>query len=318
MGITSGAAAALQIGGAVNSAIGAQSAAQGQRDALTAQAGLDVINARSAASSLDAQAGLDSINAQAVFGATGAQAAFDRISSEGSALTLRTEAAIGASRAQTTAAGLEAGAVMADNSAKLQELQAQSALLTGEREEQGVRLQTAQLKSRQTATMAARGLDLGEGTPLAVLTSTDLMGEHTAIGIQQQALLAALGHRTQAANAATEADVKRLQASMVEAGSRLDTTLATTRADTLVANANAAADAKIALASAGLANAEAAAAMKRVTAETLRINSSAAASVRRAQAAGIDPTSAAASSLLAGAGQVAGNWYLYNKSTAGK
>lgn len=351
MGITAGAAAALQIGGALNSAVGARASASAQKQAMLAQTQLDQINARASASALDAQAGLDSINAQSTFeftsakadlalvgakagaAAAGAQTALDLLGAEGNADAIRTEAAINASRNQTAMVSMQAAAEMAEQSALLSELKAESALLFGQQEEQQTRLQTAQVKGKQTATMAARGLDLGEGAPLAVLTTTDLMGENSAIGIQQRALLSALGHRAQATGALVEAAGKRYQAAMLEVSTRLDTDLSGVRADSLVANARAAADARRALidadlmvaeadtkatkilAGANLANAKAAADMKSGTAEILRINSAAGAAVRRAQADGINPTSALTSSLLSSAGQVAGSWYQYSKQS---
>lgn len=82
--------------------------------------------------------------------------------------------------------------------ADLDEYQAQNALVQGEREQQRSRLATAQLKSTQRASMAANGVDLAEGTPARVLTSTDLLGEIDAQTIQQNALRSAWGYRTDA------------------------------------------------------------------------------------------------------------------------
>lgn len=318
MAAMSTAVMALQVGGVLNSAVGARASAKAQQQALQAQAQLDSINARASASALDAQADLDSINAKAVYDATTSQTKLARTAAQTDALEIRTAAEIESIRAGAATASMEADATMADQSAQLLELQAQSALLLGEREEQQSRLQFAQVKSKQTATMAGRGLDLGEGTPLAVLTSTDLMSENSAIGIQQRALLAALGYRTQAGRTSVAAADRRFQAAMTAASARLNTDLSEIRADAVVANINAAADAQEALAAAGLANAEAAVDMKRVNAETFRINSAAANRVRVAQADGINPSSAFNTTLLAGAGQVAGSWYQYAKTTGGK
>lgn len=301
----------------LNSAVGARASAKAQQQAVKAQAQLDFINARASASALDAQADLDSINAKAVFDANTSQTKLARTAAQTDALEIRTSAEIDTIRAGVAAASMEADATMAEQSAALYELQAQSSLLLGQLEEQQSRLQFAQVKSKQTATMAGRGLDLGEGTPLAVLTGTDLMSENSAIGIQQRAFLAALGYRTKEASALGDAAGRRYQAAMTQASARLNTDLSEIRADAIVANINAAADAQDALAAAGLANAEAAADMKRVNAETFRINSTAANRVRVAQADGISPSSAFNTTLLAGAGQVAGSWYQYAKSTKG-
>ncbi len=120
------------------------------------------------------------------------------------ALTLQgasaASSAVGAyysSRSQKDALGFQAD---------LEEYQAQNALLQGEREMQRSRLSTAQLKSTQRASMAANGVDLSEGTPARVLTSTDLLGEIDAQTIQQNALRSAWGYRTDAAMKRASAD----------------------------------------------------------------------------------------------------------------
>lgn len=89
--------------------------------------------------------------------------------------------------------------------ADLADINAQQALLSGQRETQRARLATAGLKSRQRAAMAANGVDLGSGSALNVLTSTDLLGEIDANTIESNAIQAAWGYRTQASQARSQA-----------------------------------------------------------------------------------------------------------------
>ena len=214
-------------------------------------------------------------------------------------------------------------------------------------------LQTAQQKGQERASMAARGVDLGQGSPLNVLTSTDLAGANAVIRTQQDAAMAAFGYRAQEAGAMIDAAGKRMQSGMVSIQSTLETGLTNTQATAIVANANAQADLQKALASiglttatadaaaktayagadltrataqantnralalAGLDNAEAAAALKGVTANVLLENATAAANVKATEAAGINPSMSAESSLLTSASRVASTWYSHNKSVGG-
>lgn len=83
--------------------------------------------------------------------------------------------------------------------ADMSDLQARGALAQGEREQQRSMLQTAQLKGTQRAALAANGVDLGQGSPLNILTTTDTMGGIDAQTIKANALRSAWGYRTQAA-----------------------------------------------------------------------------------------------------------------------
>lgn len=102
--------------------------------------------------------------------------------------------------------------------ADMADLQARQALLAGEREQQRSRLATGALKSRQIVTMAANGVDLSSGTPNAVLTSTDVMGQIDANTIEQNALMEAWGYRT-------EASMDRARAKSISPGMAAGTTL---------------------------------------------------------------------------------------------
>lgn len=91
------------------------------------------------------------------------------------------------------------------------ESSARTALMIGQREEQRSMLQTAQLKGRQTAGMAANGIDLGEGSAARVLTDTDIMGQIDRNTIAANAVRQAWGYRTQAVNFSNDATFKDSQ-----------------------------------------------------------------------------------------------------------
>lgn len=93
---------------------------------------------------------------------------------------------------------LRFAADMAAINARMAEQSAQTALLQGQRQEQGSRLQTAKIKSAQRTAFAANGIDLGEGSSLNVLNTTDYFGEVDANTIAANASRSAWGYRTQA------------------------------------------------------------------------------------------------------------------------
>jgi DNA gyrase/topoisomerase IV subunit A len=110
---------------------------------------------------------------------------------------------------------LRLDAEMADLNAELADEQARSALYQGEKEEQSSRLQTARLKSTQRAAYAANGVDLTQGSPANVLTSTDYIGEIDANTIQANAVRAAWGNRAEATSLRSKANTARSTASAI-------------------------------------------------------------------------------------------------------
>jgi len=139
-------------------------------------------------------AGMALLGMQGVGGITSAIGAYTAAEGQKSQLNLQ------AANADSQATIMQYQADIADTNARLAESQAQSALTAGQRREQNVRLRTAQLKSTQRVRMAANGIDLSQGTPLQILTSTDLMGEADANAVALDALNAAWGYRTQSVN----------------------------------------------------------------------------------------------------------------------
>jgi len=99
-------------------------------------------------------------------------------------------------------------ASMAQNNARYE-------MMRGQRQEQAVRLKTAQLKGTQRATLAGRGIDLGAGSAARTLATTDIMGEIDANQVAANAVRAAWGQRTQATGYSSQAAMSRSAASAV-------------------------------------------------------------------------------------------------------
>ena len=151
------------------------------------------------------------------------------------------------SSAQSSKTSLNLQATMADINAKstmdmaeinqrLAESSAQQTLLTGQREVQRSQIATANIKSSQRVSMAANGIDLGEGSANQVLTSTDVMGEIDANTLQANAVRSAFGirtqgqaefnrSRTQATNLTGQAAMSRASADAISPGGAAFTSL---------------------------------------------------------------------------------------------
>lgn len=150
-------------------------------------------------------------NATAALGAQGFGAASSAVSSYYSA------------QSQKASLGLQA--TIADINAQTAESTAQQALYSGQRQEQASRLRTANLKGRQTASLAANGIDLGQGSALRVLTDTDTFGEIDANTIRANAVRSAWGYRTQATNYQNQALQARSAAGAISPSMSLATSL---------------------------------------------------------------------------------------------
>jgi hypothetical protein len=93
----------------------------------------------------------------------------------------------------------------ANMNAALADQQSKDALARGQDAEFKARLRTAQLKGTQTATLAAHGVALDQGSALDILTSTDVMGEQDALTIRDNAAKESWGYKAQAANYKSQA-----------------------------------------------------------------------------------------------------------------
>jgi hypothetical protein len=91
-------------------------------------------------------------------------------------------------------------AQVSKNNAKIAEWQAQNEIAKGQQAEIEQRRKTAALKGTQTASLAARGLDISSGSALNILTDTDYMGEQDALTIRDNAAKAAWSARLQGGN----------------------------------------------------------------------------------------------------------------------
>jgi hypothetical protein len=134
------------------------------------------------------------------------------------------QAAIG----QVNASLAESDATLLDLNSSISESQGRLTLMAGQREEQSVRLRTAQLKGTQRASLAASGVDLGEGSAARVLATTDYMGEVDARTVQANAARSAFGYQVQANNQKFAAMSARVQGANYTAGSAFATANANT------------------------------------------------------------------------------------------
>jgi hypothetical protein len=128
-----------------------------------------------------------------------------------------------AAESQKSQLSFQAG--IADINARLSETAAQSTLLSGQREEQKSRIATANLKGTQRASLAANGVDLGEGSAAQILTSTDVLGEIDANTIAANALQSAWGYRTQGANHKAQATSSRAASGAISPDAAFTTSL---------------------------------------------------------------------------------------------
>lgn len=76
---------------------------------------------------------------------------------------------------------------IAENNAEVADINAESAKRQGELDAQKVRRQGKQLEGTQRASYAARGLDLGEGTPSDVLEQTDFFTQSDEVTARNNA-----------------------------------------------------------------------------------------------------------------------------------
>lgn len=123
--------------------------------------------------------------------------------------------------AYASAQGQRGQASLDETNARLSELSAQSALLQGQHAVEASQLGTAQLKSAQKTSMAANGVDLGEGTPNRILTSTDVLGSVDAATLHANAVRTAFGYRTQEMNYQNQATARRAINPLMAGGSAL-------------------------------------------------------------------------------------------------
>jgi hypothetical protein len=119
-------------------------------------------------------------------------------------------------KAQKNAANYQAA--VARNNAQVAEWQAEDALRRGEMAKQRAQLNTANLKGRQRAMLAERGIDLGEGSALNLLTDTDQFGAMDAGTVTDNANREAYGFRVGAQNSSANAELLQYKADSTSPG----------------------------------------------------------------------------------------------------
>lgn len=136
-------------------------------------------------------------------------------SAQGQKAQMQYQAAIGtlnAAMAESDASLLELNASISDTMAK-------GAISQGQKQEQNLRLKSAQVKSTQRTGLAANGVDLGVGSAARVLATTDYMTEVDAGEIRANAARAAFGYKVQETNQKFAAMGARTQGVNYQAGS---------------------------------------------------------------------------------------------------
>jgi hypothetical protein len=91
-------------------------------------------------------------------------------------------------------------AQVASNNAKVSEWQAEDAKERGDQAASQVRRKYAALQGTQAASLAARGLDISEGSANAILTDTDFFGDYDQKVTKSNAAREAWGYRVRAGN----------------------------------------------------------------------------------------------------------------------
>lgn len=106
----------------------------------------------------------------------------------------------GVQQARAAKAEGEYAQAVAEENAKIKELQAQQATQIGNIEEERHRRRIRQMLGAQRAAFAASGVEMGSGTALEVLGDTAGFGEQDALAIRSNALREAWGFRVGAAD----------------------------------------------------------------------------------------------------------------------
>lgn len=144
--------------------------------------------------------------------ATGMASAF----TQGAGTVASAYGAYSKGKAEQTAYQLQA--LVARNNAEMADWQATDAMKRGVTAVNTHQMKVAQLRGTQRASMAARGIDLGQGSALDILTDTEFMGAIDANTIKDNAEKEAWGYRMQAANYTSNSQLLNLKASNTNPG----------------------------------------------------------------------------------------------------
>jgi hypothetical protein len=122
-------------------------------------------------------------------------------------LGIKTFGQIKQARAENKA--LEYNAKLAEQNARLQEAQAQDAIVRGQEEERRKRVQIAQTISDQRAGYAASGVVVDRDSALNVAADTAYLGEQDALTIRANAAREAWGNQVQASSYRSQSKLLR-------------------------------------------------------------------------------------------------------------
>lgn len=111
---------------------------------------------------------------------------------------------------------LRAEADMEAINAQLSEMSAEEAIRSGAFRKQRVEFKTRAFKGKQRASLAARGIDLSSESAVALLTTTEVLGERDANAITRQALAESFGYRIQGVSARNRALLRRAEAGAID------------------------------------------------------------------------------------------------------
>ncbi|WP_321337781.1 hypothetical protein [Breoghania sp.] len=120
--------------------------------------------------------------------------------------------------AQAQSAAYQYQAAVDASNAKIADNKARDAIERGKIEEQKQRRKTAALIGKQTASMAANGVDLTFGSPLDLTVDTAMQGEADALTIKKNAYREETDYRQQAANFRASSEMNRSAASSASTG----------------------------------------------------------------------------------------------------
>jgi hypothetical protein len=115
----------------------------------------------------------------------------------------------------------QAAKVVGRNNQIMSEYAAQDALQRGEEAAIASQRRTSQLRGTQRAAMAARGLDLGSGTPAELIDQTDFFGEQDVRTARTNAKREAWSARVSGADAAMQGRYSARQGATAAGGSIL-------------------------------------------------------------------------------------------------
>jgi hypothetical protein len=116
-------------------------------------------------------------------------------------------------------------AQVADGNAKMAEYSAQDAIRRGDEEAAAIRRNADMLKGSQRASMAARGLDLTQGTAQELQDQTDFFAQTDMATARNNAQREAWAARVHGANFASEAAMQRATARSISPGLAFGTSL---------------------------------------------------------------------------------------------